>query len=75
MTEQAISVASYVQTVYYFNDYGKDRDGVLYTVGEYVPLVMTIGLFLAIVINIITKTSYFLQLLDFMQLIAATLYL
>lgn len=68
-------MASYVQTVYYYNDYGKDREGVWYVVGEYVPLVMTIGLFLTILINIITKTSYFLQLLDFMQLIAATLYL
>lgn len=75
MTDQAISVASYVQTVYYYNDYEKDKDGMWYTVGEWVPLVMTIGLFLVIVINIITKTSYFLQLLDFMQLIAATLYL
>jgi hypothetical protein len=31
--------------------------------------------FLVILVNVIVKTSYFLQLLDFMQLVAATLYL
>jgi hypothetical protein len=31
--------------------------------------------FLVILVNVVVKTSYFLQLLDFMQLAAATLYL
>lgn len=39
------------------------------------PVIMTVGLFLMVVVNVIAKTSHFLQLLDFMQLIAACLYL
>jgi hypothetical protein len=36
---------------------------------------MSLGLFITIILNIIAKNSYFLQLLDMMQLIGACLYL
>jgi hypothetical protein len=44
-------------------------------IGSYLPLVMSVGLFLTIILNLISKNSHYLQLLDFMQLIAACLYL
>ncbi len=47
----------------------------MYTISTFIPLAITAGIFIVIVINIVAKNSYFLQLLDFMQLIAACLYL
>jgi len=40
-----------------------------------IPLAVTGITFFIIVVNLVVKTSYFLQLLDFLQLAAATLYL
>ncbi len=42
---------------------------------KFTPLVITVGLLIAIVVNVLAKTSHFLQLLDLMQLVAACLYL
>jgi len=47
----------------------------MYTIANIVPVIMCAGLLICILSNIISKSSYFLQLLDFMQLAAACLYL
>ena len=47
----------------------------MYSIAGILPILISVGLLICIVGNVISKTSYFLQLLDFMQLLAACLYL
>lgn len=61
--------------MYYFNDYESAKEGAIYSLASFVPVLMTVGLFVVVVINLVAKTSYFLQLLDLMQLVGACLYL
>lgn len=72
---QAISQCYYTNVLYYFDDYANDSTTPMYTIAGIIPVIISAGLLICIIANIISKSSYFLQLLDFMQLIAACLYL
>lgn len=74
-SEQAISASEYVASLYFYNDYSQQKDSLAYRAAAFIPLVVAASLLVLILLNILVKTSHFLQLLDMMQLIAATLYL